>query len=111
MAKTRTQLAAYMLLSRPLPSTRDAPGLLPLVWSPICSRLAPIMGSVMVFIGMPITFIETPVAAKVRVVMSHGMVSRKLWCCGNAATVEKKKTAEREQEPWNERSSCAKINR
>ena len=42
--KTGAQLAAYMLLSRPLSSTGIAPGLLLMVWSPICSRLALVLG-------------------------------------------------------------------
>jgi len=78
--KTKAQLAVYMLLSRPLPSTGIAPGLLPVVWSPICSRLAPVLGSGTVAVGTPITSRATPVAAKVRAVMRHSMVCRKLWC-------------------------------
>jgi len=78
--KTGAQLATYMLLSRPLPSTRIAPDLLPVVWPPICSRLAPILGSGTVAVGMPITSRATPVAAEVGVVMRHSMVCRKLWC-------------------------------
>jgi len=63
--KTGAQLAAYMLLSRPLPSTGIAPGLLPMVWPPICSRLASILGSGMVAVGTPITSRVTPVATEV----------------------------------------------
>jgi len=74
--KTRAQLAAYMLLS----STGITPGLLPVVWPPICSRVAPVMGSGMVAVGMPITSRVTPVAAEVGAVMRHSMVCRKLWC-------------------------------
>jgi len=77
--KTGAQLAAYMLLSRPLPSPRIASGLLLVVWSPICSS-APILGSGTVAVGMLITSRVTPVAAEVRVVMRHSMVCRKLWC-------------------------------
>jgi len=78
--KTRAQLAAYMLLSRPLPNTGIAPGLLPMVWSPICSRLAPILRSETVAVGTLITSRVTSVAAEVRAVMRHSMVCRKLWC-------------------------------
>jgi hypothetical protein len=78
--ETGAQMAAYMLLSRPLPSTGVAPGLLLVVWPPICSKLAPVLGSVTVAIGMPITSRMTPVAAKVGAVMRHSMMSRKLWC-------------------------------
>jgi len=76
--KTRAQLTAYMLLSRPLPSTGIAPGVLPVVWSPICSRLAHVLGSGTVVVGMPITSRATPVAAEVGAVMRHSMVCRKL---------------------------------
>jgi hypothetical protein len=69
--KTEAQLAAYMLLSKPLPSTRIALGLLPVVWPPICSRLAPVMGSETVAVGMPITSRATPIAAKVGTMMRH----------------------------------------
>jgi hypothetical protein len=55
VTETRAQLAAYMLLSRPLPSAGVALGLLLVVWPPICSRLAPILGSVAVAVGTPIT--------------------------------------------------------
>jgi len=78
--KTGAQLAAYMLLSRPLPSIGIAPSLLPVVWPPICSRVAPILGSGTVVVGTPITSRATPVAAEVAVVMRHSMVCRKLWC-------------------------------
>jgi len=78
--KTGVQLAAYMLLSRPLPSTEIVPGLLPVVWSPICSRLAPVLGSETVVVGTPITSRATLVAAEVGAVMRHSMVCRKLWC-------------------------------
>jgi len=78
--KTGAQLAAYMLLSRPRPSTGIAPGLLLVVWSPICSRLAPVLGSETVAVGTPITSRATSVAAEVRAVMRHSMVCRKLWC-------------------------------
>jgi hypothetical protein len=80
VTETRAQLAGYMLLSRPLPSAGLAPGLLLVVWPPICSRLAPVLGSVTVAIGTPITFRATPVAAEVGAVMRHSMVGRKLWC-------------------------------
>jgi hypothetical protein len=78
--KTRAQLAAYMLLSRPVPSTGIAPGLLPVVWPLICSRLAPVLGSGTVAMGMPITSRATPVAVEIGAVMRHSMVCRKLWC-------------------------------
>jgi len=78
--KTGAQLAAYMLLPRPLPNPRIAPGLLPVVWPPICSKLAPVLGSGMVAVGTPITSRATPVAAEVGAVMRHSMVCRKLWC-------------------------------
>ena len=78
--KTEAQLAAYMLLSRPLPSTGIVPGLLPVVWPPIYSRLAPILGSEMVVVGTPITSRATPIAVEVGAVMRHSMVCRKLWC-------------------------------
>jgi len=78
--KTGAQLAAYMLLSRPLPSTGIAPGLLLVVWPPICSRLAPVLGSGTVAVGTPITSRATPVAAEVGAVMRYSMVCRKLWC-------------------------------
>ena len=55
VTKTRAQLAAYMLLSRPLPIAGVVPGLLLVVWPPICSRLTPILGSVAVAVGTPIT--------------------------------------------------------
>jgi len=77
---SRAQLAAYMLLSRPLPSTGMAFGLLPVVWPPICSRVAPVLGSRTVAVGMPITSRATPVAAEVGAVMRHSMVCRKLGC-------------------------------
>jgi hypothetical protein len=78
--KTGAQLATYMLLSRPLPSTRMAPGLLLVVWPPICSKLALVLGSETVAVGTPITSRATPVAAEVGAVMRHSMVCRKLWC-------------------------------
>ena len=78
--KIGAQLATYMLLSRPLPNAGVAPGLLPVVWPPICCRLAPVLGSVTVAIGTPITSRATPVVAEVGAVMRHSMVSRKLWC-------------------------------
>jgi hypothetical protein len=80
VTETGAQLAAYMLLSRPLPSARVAPGLLPVVWPPICSRMALILGSVTIAVGTPITSRVTPVAAEVGAVMRHSMVGRKLWC-------------------------------
>jgi hypothetical protein len=52
--ETGAQLAAYMLLSRPLPSPGVAPVLLQEVWPLICSRLAPILGSVTVVVGTPL---------------------------------------------------------
>jgi len=78
--KTRAQLAAYMLLSKPLPSTGIAPGLLPVVWPPIYSRLAPVLGSGTVAVGTSITSRATPIVAEIGVVMRHSMVCRKLWC-------------------------------
>jgi hypothetical protein len=78
--KTGAQLAAYMLLSKPLPSTGIAPGLLLVVWPPICSSLAPVLGSGTVAVGTPITSRATPVAVEVGAVMRHSMVCRKLWC-------------------------------
>jgi hypothetical protein len=80
VTETGAQLAAYMLLSRPQPNIGGAPGLLPVVWLPICNKLAPFLGSVTVAIGTPITSRATPVAAEVGAVMRHNMVSRKLWC-------------------------------
>ena len=44
VAKSGAQLAVYMLLSRPLPSTGMVSGLLPVVWLPICSKVAPVLG-------------------------------------------------------------------
>jgi len=78
--KIGAQLAAYMLLSRPLPSIGIAPGLLPVVWPPICSRLAPVLGSGMVAVGTSITSRATPVATEVGAVMRHSIMGRKLWC-------------------------------
>jgi len=80
LTETGAQLAAYMLLSRPLPNARVVPGLLLVVWPPICSRLAPVLGSVTVAVGTPITSRATPVVVEVGVMMRHNMVSRKLWC-------------------------------
>jgi len=74
--KTGAQLAAYMLLS----SIGIAPCLLLVVWPPICSRVAPVLGSGTVAAGTPITSRATLVAAEVGVVMRHSMVCRKLWC-------------------------------
>jgi len=78
--KTGAKLAVYMLLSRPLPSTGIAPGLLPVVWPPICNRLAPVLRSGMVVVGTPITSRATPIAAEVGAMMRHNIVFRKLWC-------------------------------
>jgi hypothetical protein len=80
VAETGAQLVAYMLLSRPLPSAGVAHGLLLVVWPPICSRLAPVLGSVTFAVRTPITSRVTPIAAEVGAVMRHSMMGRKLWC-------------------------------
>jgi hypothetical protein len=74
------QLAANMLMSRPLPNPWVVPTLLPIVWPLVCSRLTHILVSVAVAIRMPIISRATPTAAKVGVVMRHNMMSRGLWC-------------------------------
>jgi len=65
VTKTGAQLAANILLSRPLATAGVAPVLLPIVWLPVCSRLAPVLVSVAVAVGTPITSRMTPVMAEV----------------------------------------------
>jgi hypothetical protein len=60
VTKTGAQLAANILLSRPLATAGVAPVLLP-----VCSRLAPVLVSVAVAVGTPITSRMTPVMAEV----------------------------------------------
>jgi len=54
VAKVWAQLAADILLSRPLSNPYVAPLLLPIIWPPVCSRLEPVLVIVAVTIGTPI---------------------------------------------------------
>ena len=80
VTKTGAQLAANILLSRPLATAGVAPVLLPIVWLPVCSRLAPVLVSVAVAVGTPITSRMTPVMAEVWAMMRHSKMGRGLWC-------------------------------
>jgi hypothetical protein len=65
VTETGAQLAANMLLSRPLVAAGVAPILLPIVWLLVCSRLALVLVSVTVAVGTPITSRTTPITAEV----------------------------------------------
>jgi len=65
VTETGAQLAADMLLSRPLASPCVMLVRLPIVWPPVSSRLAPVLVSVAVAIGMPITMRTTLVTTEV----------------------------------------------
>ena len=65
VTKTGAQLAADMLLSRPLVAAGVAPILLLIVWLLVCSRLALVLVSVTIVVETPITSRTTPITAEV----------------------------------------------
>ena len=65
VTEIRAQLATDMLLCRPLANPGVVLGLLPIVWPLVYIRLTPVLVSVVVVVGMPMTTRMTPITAKV----------------------------------------------
>ena len=80
MTEVGAQLAADMLLSRPLGSPYVAPILLPIGWSPVNSRVTPWLVVVAGVVGMLVATGMTLITAEIWAVMRHGKMSRGLLC-------------------------------
>jgi len=80
MTEVGAQLAADMLLSRPLGSPYVAPILLPIGWSPVNSRVTPWLVVVAGVVGMLVATRMTLIRAEIWAVMRHGKMSRGLLC-------------------------------
>ena len=80
MTEVVAQLAANMLLSRPLGSPCVAPILLPIGWSPVSSRVTPWLVVVAGVVGTPVATGMTLVTTEIWAVMRHRKMSRGLSC-------------------------------
>jgi hypothetical protein len=76
VTKIWAQLAADILLSRPLSNPYVAPVLLPIIWPLVGSRLEPVLVIVAVAVGMPIATRTPPIMTEIWVVMRYSKMGK-----------------------------------